>query len=72
MEYECKTHGIWDANKASGCPECVREMRNALNIAEKLCEIYFDIAAEVIGEEAVRTKRDEIISNMDFNWKGLL
>lgn len=30
MEYDCKTHGIWDSNKASGCPECVREMRKEI------------------------------------------
>ena len=26
--------------------------------AQKLCEIYFNIAAEAIGEDAVRAKRD--------------
>ncbi len=27
MKYQCKTHGEWDANRVSGCPECVRELR---------------------------------------------
>lgn len=30
--------------------------------AKKLCKIYFDIAAEVIGEEAVREKREQALS----------
>lgn len=28
---------------------------------EKLCRVYFEIAAEVIGEDAVREKRDAAI-----------
>lgn len=30
MMYHCKEHGDWDANKASGCPDCVAEMRQQL------------------------------------------
>lgn len=32
-----------------------------IEAARKLCEIYFNIAAETIGEDAVRAKRDELI-----------
>jgi hypothetical protein len=34
MKYECKTHGIWNADIASGCPECVRDMRSQLAAKE--------------------------------------
>ena len=42
MEYECKTHGVWDANKASGCPECVREMRAEIRTYRELLERAVD------------------------------
>lgn len=32
--------------------------------SEKLCEIYFNIASEISGEEEVRAKRDEIITGI--------
>lgn len=38
MQYECKTHGIWDANKASGCPECIQEMRKEITIYRTLLQ----------------------------------
>lgn len=34
-----------------------------LENAQKLCEIYFNIAANVIGEDEVRRQRDEAIAN---------
>ena len=34
-----------------------------IEAARKLCEIYFDIAAEIIGPEAVRARRDEILKD---------
>jgi len=39
--------------------ELIREVK----AAQKLCEIYFDIASDIIGPEEVRAKRDDIISN---------
>ena len=42
MEYKCKTHGIWDANKASGCPECVREMRKENENMKSLLKRIYD------------------------------
>lgn len=42
MEYECKTHGVWDANKASGCPECVHEMRKEIATYRGLLECVVD------------------------------
>ncbi len=41
----------------------------ALSQAEKLCRIYFEIAAETIGEDAVRRKRDQRIATMTPNDK---
>lgn len=32
-----------------------------LEAAQKLCEIYFTIAADAIGEEVVRRRRDEML-----------
>lgn len=34
-----------------------------LDAAKELCEIYFNIASEVIGEEAVREKRDKVLND---------
>lgn len=38
-----------------------RDAEQTKAAAERLCEIYFNIAAEAIGEDAVRTKRDAAI-----------
>ena len=27
MQYHCTIHGEWDANRASGCPDCMAEAR---------------------------------------------
>lgn len=35
--YECQTHGQWNARHASGCPECVREMRAELAAERERC-----------------------------------
>lgn len=37
------------------CPLCLAKQFVA---AEKLCELYFNIAAEVLGEDEVRRRRD--------------
>ena len=34
-----------------------------IEAAKELCEIYFNIAAEIIGEDEVRKRRDEVISH---------
>ena len=31
MDYHCDLHGVWDANRASGCPECMREARQIIS-----------------------------------------
>lgn len=36
-------------------------IRELLVVAQKLCQIYFEIASEAIGEESVRSIRDEKI-----------
>ena len=36
--------------------------RAKIDAAKALCEIYFKIAADAIGEDAVRQKRDDLIS----------
>jgi hypothetical protein len=37
------------------CPECSpKAARRELEAARKLCQIYFEISAAVIGEDAVR------------------
>ncbi len=36
MTDTCPTHGDWDANRESGCPHCVREMRPAVHAMEDL------------------------------------
>jgi len=40
IEYDCKTHGRWDARRESGCPSCVGDMREEIEKlkAEKLAE----------------------------------
>lgn len=35
VTYHCATHGDWDALRASGCPECVRQMRGEIRALEK-------------------------------------
>ena len=35
------------------------------NAAQKLCQIYFEIASDAIGEENVRKIRDEIIKSRE-------
>lgn len=41
------------------------DMDKALKAAERLAKIYFDIAAEAIGEDEVRRVRDEILKLME-------
>ncbi len=42
--FNCITHGDWDSNKASGCPDCVaymrRELRTLRNQLSKLISEY--------------------------------
>lgn len=38
------------------------KMRQYVNESQKLCEIYFSIAASHIGSDAVRERRNEILS----------
>lgn len=35
--------------------------KDELKAAERLCKIYFDIAAEILGEDEVRKRRDAAI-----------
>lgn len=37
-------------------------LREEIDAARKVCEVYFEIAADAIGEDAVRTKRDAMIT----------
>ena len=41
-------------------PEIEKEREASM----KLCQVYFDIAAEAIGEDAVREKRDKKIGRL--------
>jgi hypothetical protein len=44
------------------CDEIIQSSINKAKVAaQKLCEVYFNIAAEVIGEDEVRKRRDEAI-----------
>lgn len=36
-----------------------------LELAQRLCEIYFTIAADAIGEDVVRHKRDRILDQTE-------
>ena len=40
-------------------------IRELLVVAQKLCQIYFEIASDAIGEESVRKIRDEIIKSRE-------
>ena len=35
MKYTCKTHGDWNANKESGCPNCVIHYRKNIQWLER-------------------------------------
>ena len=50
---------------APRCPKCGRweNPPDNLTAAQQLCEIYFEIAAEAIGEDEVRKRRDAIIGH---------
>ena len=42
----------------------VRDAEVTKRAAEKLCRVYFEIAAEAVGEDAVRSERDRRIAAM--------
>lgn len=39
----------------------LHDAADKLEAAQKLCEVYFNIAAAAIGEDAVRKQRDELL-----------
>jgi len=44
--------------------EDAKLLTRTLAAAKQLCEIYFNIAAEAIGEDEVRKKRDQILDEL--------
>ena len=46
----------------AGIVQANARLGDELEAAQKLCEIYFKIASNAIGEKEVRRRRDEMIS----------
>ena len=44
--------------------EALATAQTHIDAAQRLCEIYFNIAAKAIGEDAVRTQRDAMIDTI--------
>lgn len=49
INYHCPTHGVWNAVKESGCPNCIKEMRH---------ELKTDRAKLALFDEMVEQHRD--------------
>lgn len=45
--------------------DILRDWNNEMVSCERLCEIYFNIASEAIGEENVRRERDKILERQN-------
>ena len=41
-----------------------KKLKKEFRAVERLCEIYFIIASDAMGEDKVREKRDELINSM--------
>jgi len=57
-------HGRIQANIAMQVQELTHKLAVEREAAQKLCEIYFNIAEEAVGEDEVRRKRDEAMAKV--------
>jgi len=48
MLYECNTHGIWNADYASGCPDCMGEARKRIAEADARIAVLENALREAI------------------------
>lgn len=71
MIYHCKTHGDWDANKASGCPDCVSDARY------KIAQLHQAIARLIAAAESYHASPFDLVAIRKYdeakrNARGLL
>ena len=63
-EQDSLKHAFELINKINGDNfQIIEEQKQEIEASKKLCEIYFNIAAEAIGEEQVRSIRDEALKD---------
>lgn len=66
MNFECKIHGPWAANRESGCPRCVEEARTIFRDVV----VFLDSLPNDLGRPSLNGMRDQLRHRLTFSETG--